>query len=157
MWKLLSENPDVAVTLITIAGGWLGLTKKKANTAALKDKLLARLRQAVIDMIGEYATVERARTMLHRAADELLADLKVKRTAALDALIVVPLIEQALKEYQERLGPIVMRMHLEQLFGAVSKLPAAFEATRPAQPVAESTVIVERDGSEVFSKPFEGK
>jgi hypothetical protein len=39
----------------------------------------------------------------------------------------------------------------------VSKLPAAFEATRPAQPVAESTVIVERDGSEVFSKPFEGK
>lgn len=140
MWKFLTENPDVAITVATLVGGWLGLTKKKANTSALKDKLLARLRKAVIDMIEEHATVEKARAMLNRAANELLEELGVKRTKTADALIE-PLIEQALKEYQERLGPIVLRMRIEELFGAVSKLPDAFK--EPEKPLGLEQPLME--------------
>lgn len=153
---LKNIDPVDAMAVLSLVGGWLGLTKKKASTVKLKERLLARLRKAVLDMVEEYASMDRARTMLHRAADELLEDMGVKRTEAV-SLLIEPIIEQALKEYQERLGPYVLRMRIDELFGAVSKLPQAFEAKRPAQPVAESTVIVERDGSEVFSKPFEGK
>ncbi len=154
MWKFLAENPDAALTVLAAVGGWLGLTKKKANTNALKEKVLARLRKAVLDMIDEYATVDRARAMLNRAANELLEDLGVKRTKTIDAMIE-PLIEQALKEYSERLGPILLRMQIDRLFGAVSKLPEAFES-KP-QPLSPTTEIVERSGDEVYTKPFEGK
>lgn len=146
MLKWLSDNPDAAITVLTLIGGWLGITKKKANTSALKDKLLARLRKAVLDLIEEHATVERARVMLHRAANELIEDLGVKRTATVEALIE-PLIEQALKEYQERLGPIVLRMRIEELFGAVSKLPEAFAA--PAKPLGLEQPLLEGMNVEV--------
>ena len=133
MLSWLSNNPDAAIAVLTLVGGWLGISKKKANLGALKDKLLARLRKAVLDMIEEHATIERARAMLHWAANELLEDLGVKRSKAVDA-VVEPLIEQALKEYSERLGPLMLKARMDELFAVVAKLPKAFEVEDPTMP-----------------------
>jgi hypothetical protein len=133
----ITANPDVVVAAATVIGGWLGLTKKKANTNALKEKVLAKLRRELLTLIEKYATVDEARKHLNWAADALLDELKVKRSAAID-LVLEPLIEQALKEYVSALGPFVMKLQMAELFGAVSKLPDAFKADAAKLEAAET-------------------
>ncbi len=141
MLTWLTNNPDAAVAVATLAAGWLGLTKKKANTVALRDRLLSRLRQEILKLLDEHASIQRARTALEWAADALLSETSIKRGKAIDALLE-PLIEQALKEYSERLGPLVLRMRIDELFGAVTKLPAAFSAPRsPTVPVLDIEIV----------------
>ncbi len=125
----LLANPDAAALVVSTVTGLFIKKKKTDALAVLKDKALAHLRRELFALVDEHATVEKARKHLENAADLLLGELKVKRTKLVDALLE-PLIEQALKEYQERLGPILLKMRIDELFGAVSKLPEAFGGTK---------------------------
>lgn len=123
----LVANPDAAATVAALVTG-LFIKKKKADAlTGAKDIIMTRLRREVLSLVDEYATVDKARAVLNKVVDEALETLKVKRTDAIN-LIVAPLIEVALKEFQERVGPLMLKMQIEQLFGAVSKLPDAFKA-----------------------------
>lgn len=123
----LVSNPDAAALIATTVAG-LFVKKKKADAlAGAKDIIMTRLRREVLSLVDEYATVDKARAVLNKVVDEALEMLKVKRTDAVN-LIAEPLIEVALKEFQERVGPLVLKARIEELFGAVSKLPDAFKA-----------------------------
>ncbi len=129
---LLASNPDVAIAIGGAIAGWLGVMKKNDGLAKLKDKALARLRQEVLKLLDEHASPTKARASLEWAADSLLSELDIKRSKSVDAIVEV-LVEQALKEYTERFGTLMLRMRIDELFGAVSKLPDAF--TAPAKPL----------------------
>ena len=57
------------------------------------------------------------------------------------AILVVVDTKQKRQQYQERLGPILMRMRLDELFGAVSKLPDAFK--EPEKPLGLEKPLME--------------
>ena len=155
MLNWLSQNPDALVALLTLVGGWFGLTKKKADTSKLKEQLLTKLRAELHRLIDEHATLETARKHLDTAATLLLGELGVERTKTLD-LIIAPLIEQALKEFSERVGAKLLQSRLEELFDKLSGLPGAFDIEEPTVPLEDATnvEVVPRDGTEEWSKPF---
>lgn len=127
MWSFIANNPDAVAALAAVVGGYLFKGKKDADFGKLKDQLLAKLRRELLDLLAEYASVDKARTALTWAADALLNELKVKRNALIDTAVEA-LIEQALKEYAEKLGTVVLKARIDELFGAVSNLPEAFKA-----------------------------
>lgn len=136
MLNWISNNPDAAIAVLTIVGGWLGLSKKKADLGRLKDQALAALRGEVFALIDEHASIAQARVHLERAASALLNEIGVKRSKAVDA-IVAPIIEQVLKEYSERLGPKLLQAKLDELVTRLSKLPGAFEVEESTIPKLE--------------------
>lgn len=127
MWSWITNNPDAVVAIASVVGGFLFKAKKEANLDAMKDKLLAKLRRELLGLLETYASVDKARVALNEAADRLLVELKVKRNAVVD-VVVDALLEQALKEYAEKLATVQLHLKVAELFGAVEKLPGALEA-----------------------------
>lgn len=141
--SLITENPDVVIAALSVVGGWLGVSKKKKDgLSKLKEQVLTRLRSELHELIDTHASPKAARVALGRAAHALLHELGIKRSVAVDA-IVDAVIEQALKEYSERLGPVLMKSRLDELLAKLSQLPAAFEPRKT--PISPTTQILGPD------------
>ncbi len=94
MWDWLIKNPDAVIIGLGALAGHLGLRKRTESTSKLERKAKSVLRAEATRIASDPANINRVRTMLARAAHQLLSELGVKRSKAIDAILEI-LIDEA--------------------------------------------------------------
>ncbi len=94
MWEWLLRNPEAIATALGLVATHLGLRKRTESTAKLERQVKSRLRAEATRIATDPANIKRVRTMLGIAARDALAELGIRQSKAVNAVLEI-LIDEA--------------------------------------------------------------
>jgi hypothetical protein len=129
-------NPNILLGVITAVLGLLHVAKSQGKSENIADALESALMQQVYKLADDPQYRDKARDVLEKAADDLLARMNIKRDSV--SMIVHVAIEAALHELEQLIderkqGAVSVKDALAKLSDGAQKVLDAF--TPPAKPL----------------------
>jgi hypothetical protein len=134
-------------TVMLVMGGLFALFRSNKGAAIdqAKGMIESALRQLVVQLASDPSRHAQARAYLERAALAVLAKLKVKRNVLVDQAVEM-LVQRAMAELAERVGPAVLLSRLDDLSDRAARMQDALEDADTNRTFMPDMSELQRDG-----------